>query len=85
MPALQSPLARRKANATIVMLARNSDVNGVVQSVRDLEDRFNRWHGYPWTFLNDEVFSEDFKRWVLTVSPLYTNYRVAVSYWIAGG
>ncbi|KZV66095.1 glycosyltransferase family 15 protein [Peniophora sp. CONT] len=61
VPAVQSPLARRKANATIVMLARNSDVDGVVQSVRDMEDRFNRWHGYPWTFLNDEDFSDEFK------------------------
>lgn len=63
--AVTRPLARRKANATIVMLARNGDVDGVVQSVRDMEDRFNRWHGYPWTFLNDEDFTDDFKRYTL--------------------
>ena len=43
------------------MLARNSDVNDAVKSVRRLEDRFNRKFGYPWVFLNEEPFSDDFK------------------------
>ncbi|KAF7794142.1 hypothetical protein EIP86_005273 [Pleurotus ostreatoroseus] len=46
------------------MLARNSDIEGALQSVRQLEDRFNRKFGYPWTFLNEEPFSEEFKRCV---------------------
>jgi len=53
---------RRRANATFVMLARNSDVDGAVHAVRSLEDRFNRKHNYPWVFLNEEPFSDDFKR-----------------------
>ncbi|KAF7794140.1 hypothetical protein EIP86_005271 [Pleurotus ostreatoroseus] len=52
----------RRANATILMLARNSDLEGAMRSVRELEDRFNVRYGYPWTFLNEEPFSEDFKR-----------------------
>jgi hypothetical protein len=56
-------LLRRKANATMVMLARNSDLDGVMRSVREAEDRFNRWHGYPWVFLNEEPFSDEFKRY----------------------
>jgi hypothetical protein len=50
----------RRANATMLMLARNSDINGVVQSVREAEDRFNREAGYPWVFLNEEPFTDDF-------------------------
>lgn len=50
------------ANATLLMLARNSDVDSAVNSVREVEDRFNRKYGYPWVFLNEEPFSDDFKR-----------------------
>jgi len=46
------------------MLARNSDLEGAVQAVRELEDRFNRNYNYPWVFLNEEPFSSDFKRCV---------------------
>jgi alpha 1,2-mannosyltransferase len=46
------------------MLARNTDVQAAVDSVRRLEDRFNIRHHYPWTFLNDEPFSEEFKTYV---------------------
>jgi alpha 1,2-mannosyltransferase len=44
------------------MLARNWDVEGAVQSVREIEDRFNRNHNYPWVFLNEQPFTDDFKR-----------------------
>lgn len=50
------------------MLARNSDVEGAVRSVRELEDRFNRKFRYPWVFLNEEDFDDDFKRCVVSAS-----------------
>lgn len=56
-----------QANAVILFLARNSDLDGVVSSVRQLEDRFNRIYHYPWVFLNDEPFTEEFKRYHLLV------------------
>ncbi|KAA1473257.1 glycosyltransferase family 15 protein [Dentipellis sp. KUC8613] len=56
------PASIYKANATLVMLARNSDVDGAVRSVREMEDRFNARHGYPWVFLNEEPFSDEFKQ-----------------------
>lgn len=52
-----------RANATLVLLARNSDINGVVQSMQSLEDRFNRHYNYPWVLLNEEPFSEEFKEY----------------------
>jgi len=52
----------RRANATFVMLARNSDVDSAVRSVREVQDRFNKKFGYPWIFLNEEPFSDEFKK-----------------------
>jgi alpha 1,2-mannosyltransferase len=51
----------RRANATIVMLARNSDLQGVVKSVKQMEDRFNKRFRYPYVFLNEEPFTDQFK------------------------
>jgi alpha 1,2-mannosyltransferase len=50
-----------RANATLLMLARNSDAESALRSVRELEDRFNHQFHYPWVFLNEEPFSEEFK------------------------
>jgi len=57
----QGLLAQRRANATMVMLVRNAELEGALNSVRQLEDRFNRRHGYPYVFLNDVEFTESFK------------------------
>lgn len=61
-PVVVEPNAR--ANATFVLLCRNNDVNGAVASVQQMEDRFNRKHGYPWVLLNDEPFTDEFKKYV---------------------
>jgi alpha 1,2-mannosyltransferase len=46
------------------MLARNTDVEGAVRSIREMEERFNRRYNYPYVFLNEEPFTEDFKKYV---------------------
>lgn len=51
----------RKANAAIVMLARNSDLKGILVSMKQMEDRFNKKFRYPYVFLNEEPFSDQFK------------------------
>ncbi|KZT26454.1 glycosyltransferase family 15 protein [Neolentinus lepideus HHB14362 ss-1] len=63
----------RRANATFVFLCRNSDIAGVVSSIQQMEDRFNRKHQYPWVLLNDEPFTDDFKKRVsaLTDAPIH--------------
>ena len=50
------------ANAVMLMLARNSELEGAVSSVKQLEENFNRRFHYPWVILNDEPFSEEFKQ-----------------------
>ncbi|KAF8333999.1 glycosyltransferase family 15 protein, partial [Cantharellus anzutake] len=61
----------RKANAAFVVLARNSDLPGILESIKQMEDRFNKKFQYPYVFLNEEDFSEDFKQWTteITSSP----------------
>jgi alpha 1,2-mannosyltransferase len=44
--------------------ARNGDLNGIVKSMSQLEAKFNSKFGYPYVFLNEEPFSDDFKRTV---------------------
>lgn len=51
-----------KVNATFVTLARNSDLWDIIDSIRGIEDRFNRNYGYDWVFLNDKPFDDDFKK-----------------------
>ncbi|KAJ7685947.1 glycosyl transferase [Mycena rosella] len=68
--------SERRANATFIMLARNSDLKGALLSVRQLEDRFNRRYGYPYVFLNEEEFSEDFKRRIRVLTPSRVEFGV---------
>lgn len=51
-----------KMNATFVTLARNSDLWDISESIRAVEDRFNRNYHYDWVFLNDKPFDETFKK-----------------------
>ncbi|TFL05206.1 glycosyltransferase family 15 protein [Pterulicium gracile] len=56
-----------RMNATFVVLARNGDLDGIIKSIGDMEDRFNKKFGYPYTFLNDEPFSDEFKNRVSNI------------------
>jgi hypothetical protein len=46
---------------TYLSVARNGDLNGIVSSMKQMEDRFNKKFNYPYVFLNEEPFSEEFK------------------------
>lgn len=47
-------------NAAFVVLARNKELEGVIQSIRSIERHFNRWYHYPYVFLNDGDFNSTF-------------------------
>ncbi|CAH2352889.1 probable mannosyltransferase Ktr5p [[Candida] railenensis] len=53
-----------KANAALVVLSRNKELNDVVKSMKSLERHFNQWYNYPWVFLNDEPFDDEFRKTV---------------------
>jgi mannosyltransferase len=69
-PAVNQP----RANAAFVVLARNKELEGVIQSIKSIERHFNRWFHYPYVFLNDGDFNQTFKDTV-------TNYTSAPVEW----
>lgn len=50
-----------RANAAFVVLARNKELEGVIESIKSVERHFNRWFHYPYVFLNDGAFNQTFK------------------------
>ncbi|KAK6457165.1 mannosyltransferase [Scheffersomyces xylosifermentans] len=67
---------RGAENATMVMLVRNSELKGALESMRSLEDRFNRNYRYPWVFLNDVPFTEEFKEQTTLMASGETFYEL---------
>lgn len=51
-----------RINATILSLVRNSELSEIVGSMQELERTWNHKFNYPWTFFNDEPFTEEFKK-----------------------
>jgi alpha 1,2-mannosyltransferase len=60
--------------ATFVSLARNRDLWSLIGSIRHVEDRFNSRYAYDWVFLNDEEFSNEFKRTTTALISGQTKY-----------
>lgn len=53
--------ATRRENAAFVVLCRNSDLKGILGSIKSVEEKFNNKFHYPWVFLNDVPFTDEFK------------------------
>jgi alpha 1,2-mannosyltransferase len=49
-----------KTKAAFVTLIRNHELWEIVKSIRQVEDRFNKDYHYPWVFLNDVPFTDEF-------------------------
>lgn len=62
------PLAG-KAKGTILSLVRNSDLEDIISSIQQLEEEYNKNFGYPYTFLNDEEFTDEFKDGIKSILP----------------
>lgn len=50
-----------KPRAAIISLVRNEELQGIMQSMRQLEQHWNRKYQYPWVFFNEKPFSDEFK------------------------
>lgn len=59
------------ANATFVILARNHELKDLVKTLKQMEDRFNHRYHYPYVFLNEEPFSDEFKESVPHFNPAH--------------
>lgn len=69
-----SVTGRRKANAVFVVLARNSDLWSFLDSMKQMEDRFNHWAGYDYVFLNEEPFDDVFKQYTQALTNSKCHY-----------
>jgi mannosyltransferase len=63
-----------RENATLVMLVRNRELKEAVLAMRSIEDRFNKKYKYPWVFMNDREFTEDFKEYTTGMASGHTEY-----------
>lgn len=63
-----------RINATLLSLVRNSELNDLIQSMRDMERHWNSKFNYPWTFFNDEPFTEEFKKRTQAETKAKCNY-----------
>ncbi|KAI9313343.1 nucleotide-diphospho-sugar transferase [Dichotomocladium elegans] len=71
-----------RVKAAFVILARNSDLNGVRFAMRQVEDRFNRKFNYPYVFLNEEDFTSEFKTLTTSLTKASTVYgKIDESMW----
>lgn len=61
----QPDTTKPRANAAFVVLARNKELDGVIQSIKSIERHFNRWYHYPYVFLNDGEFNSTFKETIM--------------------
>lgn len=71
-----------RANASFVVLARNNELQDVISSMKSLERHFNQWYGYPYVFLNDEEFNDEFKIGVKNYTAANVEFGVInASFW----
>lgn len=79
-PASSPPGPRPKA--ALISLVRNEELDGILQSIRQLEFYFNRRHNYPWIFFSEAVFTEEFKAATSNATSASTEYHlIPVEHW----
>lgn len=75
-------LAENKVKGCFVTLARNNDLWGLVDSIRSVQDRFNNKFNYDWIFLNDEEFTDEFKKVTTSLITGQTKYgKIPAEHW----
>ncbi|GAB5590245.1 hypothetical protein Unana1_05145 [Umbelopsis nana] len=58
-----------KAKAAFVVLIRNSEQEQMVGTIKNLEEKFNKNFNYPYVFLNNDPFTEEFKDAMTAAAP----------------
>lgn len=67
-------LTYQHERATIIALVRNNEIGQIQSTIRQFEKRFNSKFQYPYTFLNDQPFTERFKERVRTFTKAPVNF-----------
>ncbi|KIW82390.1 hypothetical protein Z517_05417 [Fonsecaea pedrosoi CBS 271.37] len=76
-------LRTRRPKAALISLVRNEELDGILQSMRQLEFRWNRRYQYPWVFFNEKPFSDEFKAATSNATSARTEYHlVPHAHWV---
>jgi alpha 1,2-mannosyltransferase len=68
--------------ACFVVLVRNQELNGLLSSMRQLEDTFNHKFNYPYVFLNDDEFTTEFMELTAAATSAQVKYgKVDAQMW----
>jgi hypothetical protein len=49
-----------RLNAAIIILVRNKELNTILYTLKQFEERWNKKYNYPYVYLNDEPFTSEF-------------------------
>ena len=70
---------RAHGKAALIALVRNGELREMCQSMRELEETFNRKFKVPWIFFNDEPFEDKFIRITSSLTDAETFYGIGSS------
>lgn len=57
----------QKSDSIFFSLVREEELDGMVKSITDLQDRFNKKFHYDWLFVSETEFSDNFKKTIRSV------------------
>lgn len=73
---------KHRPKAAFISLVRNEELDGILQSIRQLEFYFNRRHAYPWIFFSEVAFTDEFKAATSNATSATTEYHlIPVEHW----
>jgi alpha 1,2-mannosyltransferase len=75
------PEQQGKVKAAFVTLIRNHELWDILSSIRQVEDRFNHNYNYPWVFMNEVPFTDEFIEMTSAIASGKTHYGTT----LAGG
>lgn len=67
---------QRRANATLLSLVRNEELEDLIPTIKEIEANFNKKFNYPWTFINDVPFTKEFKTRTKALTKAVVHYEV---------
>ena len=73
----------KRPKAGLLSLVRNEELDGILQSMRQLEFHWNQRYNYPWVFFNEKPFSDEFKAATSNATSARTEYHlVPRAHWV---
>jgi alpha 1,2-mannosyltransferase len=66
--------SNKRVKAAFVILTRNNELDALRKTMQQLEARFNNKFNYPYVFLNDVEFTDEFKELTSSLTNAETKY-----------